>query len=534
MKNIQTIDKSSKYIVSAAEMKRCDETTITHFKIPQDVLMERAALSLCDEVRSKVSDAGRILIFAGSGNNGGDGIAAARILANEGYEVELILVNHNENHLSEACKKQLAIAEKYSVSITKLADIKEGFRAELYDVIIDAMLGIGCSRKLSGEYEKAVKIINEASNEDLKRRPFVIAADIPTGINADTGEICGICVRADTTVTFGFVKLGHMLYPGRSFCGNVLLREVGITEHGFLGDYPRFKYIEKVEPEKIVRKLLPKRDPAGNKGTFGKVLVIAGSRDCSGAMIMAAESALRSGAGMVKVFTEITNLHALQTLLPEAMSDVYDDDSILQKDKEIEDKLSKDISWCDTIVIGPGMGMKKSAEILLEKTLKKGDKPIVIDADALNLIAENENLRELAINYKELKVMTPHLAEFGRLCKRSPAECKKMLLDLPGRLAKEFHASMICKDARCIITDGDNNYINLSGNDGMATAGSGDVLSGLLGAFLCLSFENPYQAVVTACYIHGVAGDIACKEHGRRGMTARDISFGIQEIFTIE
>ncbi len=533
MKNTQIINKNSKYIVSAAEMKRCDGMTITHFGVPQDVLMERAALSLCEEVKQKAPEFGRVLIFAGSGNNGGDGIAASRLLSQEGFEVRLILVNHKDKRLSEACERQIIIAQNYRVNMTNFSEIEIGFRADYFDVIIDSMLGIGCSRDLSGEYEQATNMINEVI-KNHKRRPFIIAADIPTGINADSGQICKTCVHADMTVTFGFIKLGLMLYPGSSFCGDVLLREVGITEDGFLLDFPRFRYIESMSPDRIIKSLLPERNPAGNKGTFGKVLVAAGSKECSGAMIMAAESVLRSGAGMVKVFTEKSNLPALQTILPEAMSDVYDEDSLTENYEELENKIIRDISWCDSIVLGPGIGTGKCGRMLVESVLKNGDKVIVLDADALNIIAEDKELRELAINYSGPKIMTPHLAEFGRLFGKSPAECKEMLLDFPGILAKEFYASIICKDARTVITDGDNNYLNISGNDGMATAGSGDVLSGLVGALLCLPFSSTFEVAVTACYIHGLAGDIARHKHGSRGMTARDISMELQEIFTFE
>ena len=534
MKNTRIIDKNSKYIVSAAEMRRCDESTINHFKVPQDVLMERAALSLCNQVFEKADRDAGVIIFAGSGNNGGDGIAVARLLYQEGLDVLLILVNHGGGKISDACRKQLEIAEGYGVETVAFSDIC-GEKADYYelklktsDVIIDAMLGIGCSRELAGEYRKAVELINTFHDTD-KRHPFVIAADIPTGINADNGQICGTCVHADSTVTFGFIKLGAMLYPGSEYVGELVLRPVGITKDGFLGDYPVVRYIDfssvSFGENGALKEnaLLPKRNPSGNKGTFGKVLIVAGSKNVSGAMIMSAESALRSGAGMVRVFTDKENLHALQTLLPEAMSDVYETDRLSQEKKTYSEMLIKAINWCDAIVCGPGIGTGDFAHFLVETILENADKKLVLDADALNVIAADKKLRDLLAEYKNEKILTPHIAEFSRLAGRTTADCKREILTLPVALAKEFHGSIICKDARSIITDGKSVYMNLSGNDGMATAGSGDVLAGLVGALVCLPFADAFEAAVVGCFLHGVAGDIAAGEYGRAAMTARDI-----------
>ncbi len=558
MKNTQIIDKNSKYIVSAAEMKRCDECTINHFKVPQEVLMERAALSLCALCLEKAGKNGRITVFAGSGNNGGDGIAAARLLHQEGCDVLLVLVNHRSGKLTDACKLQLEIAENYGVDFVYFDQMIDARRVKNCDIIVDAMLGIGCSRELSGEYRKAAEVINEASDSDRDRHPIVIAADIPTGINADTGEICGTAVRADFTVTFGFMKLGHKLFPGSEYAGKISIESVGITKDGFLEDYPEIRYIDVLDEKKIskdgtgkikasgkIKALLPKRNPSGNKGSFGKVLIVAGSKKVSGAMIMAAETALRSGAGMVKIFTEKENLHSVQTLLPEAMIEVYDSDELGAEISgsakscdssegyvsEVSDSLKKSVDWCDVIVCGPGIGTDECASFLVRTVLEYAGKKLVLDADALNVIAADEELRSAFKEYEAEKIITPHLAEFARLAGKSVAECKRDILTLPKALAKEFHASIICKDARSIITDGSHIFINLSGNDGMATAGSGDVLSGLLGALVCLPFENSYEATVVSCYIHGRAGDLAAEKLGKNVMTARDISEALKGIF---
>jgi NAD(P)H-hydrate epimerase len=575
MRSTQIIDKNSKYVVSAAEMKRCDSCTIEHFGVPQMVLMERAALSLCDQIKAVASKNARVVIFAGSGNNGGDGIAAARLLHQDSIEVVLVIVNHKKGRLTDACRDQLEIATKYGVKVADFDDFKEKYDLKGYDIAVDAMLGIGCSRPLEGEYLDATELINSAAKHEKGTRPVVVAADIPTGINADDGSICGSCVHADYTVTFGFIKLGLLMFPGNQYCGEIALRQVGITEDGFRGDLPKCRYIDADDTTNAAAVLLPDRNPAGNKGTFGKVLIVAGSKNVSGACTMAAESALKSGAGMVRVFTEMNNLHAVQTLIPEAMYDIYKDCSgedvsnqadirenqfaensreeenrnqsnEMESQKEadaladgvkpwvvsLEEKLRNAISWADTIVCGPGIGTGDTGKLIVRTVLECDDPDmnLVLDADAINIIAADDDMKQQLRDFRGAKILTPHMAEFARLSGRSVVECKAGKLSLPAELAKDFHGSIICKDARSVVTDGDNIFINISGNDGMATAGSGDVLAGLLGAVMSIKEFSAFEAAVIGCYLHGAAGDVAAGLHGRTTMTARDISEGLKTI----
>ncbi len=542
MKNLPIIDKNSKYVVSAAEMKRCDQATIEHFGIPQDVLMERAALSICKYVKKALPPSGHVLIFAGSGNNGGDGIAAARILHQEGIQVTLMLVNHSIHEKASAskrtpaCSAQLKIALSYGVNIIDFDAEAINTEIKKCDVIVDAMLGIGCKRSLEGDYLSAVCEINYAREDFDEKAPHVIAADIPTGINSDTGQVEGYAICADETVTFGFLKMGCAFYPGAAHSGEIHIVNVGITEAGFLEDMPAFKYVDIEDNNKLSEILLPKRNPAGNKGSFGKVLIAAGNRKISGACIMAAESCLRSGAGMVRVFTEKTNLSAIQTLLPEAMTDIYSeeafeglDDAEFEADKEA---LLKALEWSDAVVCGPGIGMGNSGRKILTIILQNYKNTIILDADALNIISEDEDIRKIVREYDGEIIMTPHLAEFSRLIGKNIHDCRVSLIQEAIKLAKEFHASIICKDARSVITDGERNFINLSGNDGMATAGSGDVLAGLLGALVLSGFSCALEAAVAGAFLHGSAGDMAAIKHGRQGMTARDISGSLRDIFS--
>ncbi len=536
------IDKNSKYVVSAAEMKRCDASTISDFGVPQDVLMERAALSICKYVKKALPEGGRVLILAGSGNNGGDGIAAARLLHQDKINVTLVLVNHSlsdkasTTKRSVGCSTQLKIAISYGIDIIDFDASKLSSEIKKSDVIVDAMLGIGCTRDLTGDYMSAVWEINYSREDYDGKFPHVIAADIPTGINTDTGQVHGNAIRADETVTFGFLKMGLIFYPGAAHAGEIHIVNVGITEDGFLNDFPRFKYVDIPEKKEITKKLLPPRNPAGNKGSFGKVLIVAGSRKISGACIMAAESCIRSGAGMVRIFTEEANLSAIQTLLPEAMTDIYREDGLdpgnesdFKKNKET---LLKAIDWADAIVCGPGLGTGNSGKQIMQMILLNSKLPLVLDADALNIISEDQKIRGLTRDYQGDIIMTPHLAEFARLLGKDIHECRALIMDETIRLAKEFHASIICKDARSVISDGKRNFINISGNDGMATAGSGDVLAGLLGALVVSGYSDVIEAAVIGAYLHGTAGDMAAIKNGRQGMTARDISGSLRDIFS--
>lgn len=540
MKNLPIVDRNSKYVVSAAEMKKCDKATIEHFGIPQDVLMERAALSICKYVKRALPKYGRVLIFAGSGNNGGDGIAAARILNQEGYRITLILVNHSlhekgsASKRSGACASQLKIALSYGVSVMDFDKDIASDEIKKCDVIVDAMLGIGCSRNLEGDYLSAVCEINYAREELDENAPHVIAADIPTGINSDTGQVQGHAICADETVTFGFLKKGCVFYPGAAHAGEIHIVNVGITKEGFLDEPPAFKFVDIALINELPKLLLPPRNPAGNKGSFGKVLIAAGSKRIGGACIMSAESCLRSGAGMVRVFTEKTNLSAIQTLLPEAMTDTYSEEDFDSRDGAEKDTetLINALGWADAVVCGPGIGKGESGRQILRTILENAATTLILDADALNIIAEDADIRKLACDYQHEMVMTPHLAEFARLTGKSIHDCRLYMTDETVKLAKEFHASIICKDARSVVTDGERCFINLSGNDGMATAGSGDVLAGLLGALVLSGYSCALEAAVAATYLHGVAGDMAAAKNGKQGMTARDISGSLRDIFS--
>ena len=489
------------YLVSAAEMKRYDNYTIEEIGIPAMVLMERAALAVTREVcreceKNEVTDRRqRIFVLAGMGNNGGDGLAVARLLSELGFFVEVKCVG-DEAKASVQWKQQYAIL-KYCDDV-KMVDVPT--RSD-YDCLVDALFGVGLTREVTGQYAAAIEEFNALEGRK-------VAVDIPSGIDTDTGAVLGVAVKADVTLTFGFCKKGLALYPGCEYMGKLKIADIGIREKSFAGKEPEvFTYTGPIEG------LLPKRNPAGNKGTFGKVLLVAGSVNMAGAAILSGKAIYKMGAGMVKLISPEENRVIIQETLPEGLYGTAKD-------------LRASLDWADVIVVGPGLGRGTDALACLQSVIEDSDKPLVIDADGLNLLAENEMLQQkLSARGAGGRVilLTPHVGELARLAGKSLAECKAGLESAAKSLARRFHAIVVAKDARTYVCAENNPiYLNTSGNSGMATAGSGDVLAGICGALLGQGMEG-FAAACTAVYAHGKAGDAASHRLGEAGVLAGDL-----------
>lgn len=508
-----------KYAVTGSEMKTCDRNTSEYFGVSSEVLMERASLKVVDHILSWIHNRNcsrkyKALILCGVGNNGGDGACIGRLLKQAGVHVNVCVVG-DYTKCSDLLLKQIDILKKYGVATDTFSHIRDTKSPEQFDIIVDAMFGIGLSRPVTGDYAEAISYCNHCK-EERQSDLLVISVDIPSGINADNGKVMQSAIRADETVTFNFAKLGQLFYPGCEYSGRLYIDDVGITVDSFLGKEPSCFYFD--EP---VKELVPQRRMDSNKGTNGKVLVIAGSKDISGACILASNACFKAGAGMVRVFTALENAEIIKTSLPEAMVDTY------SEEKDITNKLQLLMDWATSVVLGPGIGTERIAHFLVKKVLDTCEKDLILDADALNIIAEDNELMkkagEYARNGKRL-IMTPHMGEFSRLFKKEIAECKGNMLTYPKELADRLHCTIVCKDARTVVADsvGKKIYINMSGNDGMATAGSGDVLSGIVGAML--SHHLPlFETACISVYLHGLSGDNAASEKGKSYMTATDI-----------
>lgn len=493
------------YLLSSSEMKYCDRTTIEYYGMLSPVLMERAALCVAEEIEKRFTRGGNVLIAAGCGNNGGDGIAAGRILMQRGFSVDFVLIGDRDK-CSPETDRQLAVLEKYGCPVQGKIEKKE------YDIVVDALFGIGLSRDVEGLYAESIDIIN-------RMKSFICSVDIPSGICADTGEVLKTAVKAGLTVSFAFEKLGHALYPGCLYAGELVVRDIGITRESFRGKMPSvYTFHGRVKDG------LPERDGGGNKGTFGKVLVIAGSVNMSGACELCAKSVYRIGAGMVKVITPEENRKIIQTNVPEALVATYSAD-------ESYAGLSEDAAWADCIVAGPGIGKGEAAGSMIGQLLSETEKPLVLDADALNLLSESCGLKAMLKRRKGAVILTPHVAECARLYGCSPAEIKRGLLTKPKELAEMWNCVVVCKDARTVVASplDSSVYLNTSGNDGMATAGSGDVLAGIIAGLLAQG-AAPGQAAAMGVYIHGLAGDRAAADTGKYAVMAGDLTEQLKHI----
>lgn len=518
-----------KYILTGSQMSACDRYTSEAIGIPSLVLMERAALSVAQTILDDFPGVRRVAIVSGKGNNGADGVAAGRILTDRGLEV-LFFRLPGAVREGSSMQTQLSIIEKYGLPVREYEDgclIKAA-----PDLIVDAMFGTGLSRNLAGSAAQAVKEINYLHDMGKCR---TVAVDIPSGISSDDGSVLGEAVTCDTTVTFAYYKRGHFLYPGAGSCGKVKLCDIGITDRSFQnGTVPDLHIFDTETADSV----LGERRPDGHKGTFGKILIVAGSRNVCGAAMMSAEACFSSGAGMVKIFTREENRVIIQEMIPEAMLTTY---SETDTDVEIEKKLADDLAWADICAAGPGIGRTRQAQLLIRTILScceteaaEDSKPngIVMDADALRIIASDSELFSmLSERDPSVKaVLTPHIGEFADLIHVSVGEAQTGRLQRLRKLAGELHCTVIGKDARTIVASDAHadSYLNVSGNSGMATAGSGDVLTGITAAFLALT--DDYTAGCLAAWVHGRAGDRAAKEYGTRSMTARSILEFLPEV----
>lgn len=499
------------YLVTAEEMRQYDANTIEQFHMPSLLLMERAALVTVEELQRMCGKAScRVLVLAGRGNNGGDGLAVGRLLMLQGYEVTFVLPGEDfYERCSEETRRQIDILYGYGACI--FSRMQDGE----YDIVIDAIFGIGLSRDVEGIWKESIQWINGSG-------AWVCSVDIPSGIDADTGKVMGCAVQANLTVTYGFHKTGHALYPGAIYCGKLVCRDMGIDERSFLHKKPYWYTYAGREAG-----ILPVRRADGNKGTFGKALLIVGSRQMAGAAMLAAKSAFRTGVGMVKVVTEERNREIVQQYVPEAMVLTYTDTHELEEDAAFLESLKAAEAWADSLLIGPGIGMGKTAGSLLRFAVQESDLPLVIDADGLNLLARDHDLQSHLAKMGEQGraiILTPHPGEFARLYDCSIVQVKEHLTDYPRRLSDRLCSVVVCKDARTVVAQcrGVQGYINTTGNSGMATAGSGDVLAGMITGFLAQGMRE-MDAAVTGVYLHGYAGDLAAAQGTEACMTATDL-----------
>ncbi len=492
------------YVLTADQMQSMDQFTIQKLGISQDILMEKAALCVVSEIM-KLNPV-HVLCVCGNGNNGGDGIAVARILKMKGICATVYLCSEPQL-CKESILKQLSIFQKVGGCIKTDCEFDE------YDIIVDAVFGIGLNRPVSGRYADILERINETKK---KKQVQIISLDIPSGIHADDGSIMEKAIKADITVSFAYPKRGHLLYPGREYTGRLVVADAGMyLEHSPLSvDEVGFAYLQREEF------VLPKVNKTAHKGSRGRVLIIAGSAQMAGACYLSACAAFRTGCGLVEIYTATVNLESLRTMLPEAILHGYDED----KDLTILQEL---LERANLVVMGPGISTDEHALQCVNYVLNHCKKTMIIDADAINCIARNPVLLYNHVKITEQPViLTPHPKELSRLVNQPVKDILENYSEILVRTAKEMQCIIVGKGASSIVTDGTHFYINTSGNEGMATAGSGDVLTGIIAGIL-VQDNSVFDAVCKSVYLHGLSGDYMAERIGKSSLMAHDLLDGI-------
>lgn len=503
-----------KRALTAVEMRAVDAASAEH-GMPGSVLMENAGEALAQASIQQAAPGGRFFVLCGMGNNGGDGLVAARKLAGLGRAVFCELTGEGAALKGDAARN----FEALKASGLEIAPINPDLMAGPGDVVIDALLGTGLSRAPEGRIADAIGRISAWRAAGAK----VVSADLPSGLDSDTGAPRAPCVTADLTLAFGYAKCGQVIEPGASRCGRLEIIDIGIPRAAeqVLHERPLFML-----EEADVRGRVPKRSADSHKGTYGHVLIIGGSWGKTGAAALAARGALRGGAGLVTVATRPEALIPVMQHAPEVMGvELINEGPLGHRDLNA---LLDAAEGKDAVVIGPGIPRGDDTATLLGALLEELTVPCVIDADGLNALAGNLGLLQRA---RSELVLTPHPGEMSRLLGLSTAEVQANRVSLARAFARDHQVMLVLKGARSLIARHDGTvFVNTTGNPGMATGGTGDVLSGLCGALIAQGLSTEDAALV-GVWVHGLAGDVAKERHGEMGLVASDVVDGLGEVW---
>ncbi|HTZ18309.1 MAG TPA: NAD(P)H-hydrate dehydratase [Dissulfurispiraceae bacterium] len=503
-------------VATASRMKEIDRAAIEDYGIPAVVLMERAGLAVAKKTQEVLSGK-KVLVVCGSGNNGGDGLVAARNLHNWGYHVRVVLPSRADS-LGADCRAQYLIAKKTGVPVEfRKSLIASDFHGAF---IIDAIFGTGLSRHVSGDLVRLFRSVNDSGAP-------VLSVDIPSGISSDTGEILGEAVRADYTVTFGLPKIGHFLYPGAACSGHLTVEDIGFPAKLIQASDIR---TELTDPQRM-SVILPERNRNSYKGDYGHVFVLAGSRGRTGAALMTARACLRTGSGLVTLGVPETLVDIFQGRVTEEMTLPLPDkgDGTLDE-KALEIILNFCAEKADVIAAGPGIGVSSDTEKIISGLVKSSAVTLVIDADGLNSL--KQSVRTLG-SAKAPVIITPHPGEMARLLAggATAVDVERERINTALSYSKDAGVYVALKGVPTVIASPEGDlFINTSGNPGMATAGSGDVLTGIISSFAGQGI-TPLDSAVLGAYLHGLAGDAAAKVMGENSLMASDIIEALPDAF---
>lgn len=500
----------SKKILQASQLKEVDAYTIKEENIASADLMERAATAVCNELCALRQPETRIVVFAGPGNNGGDALATARLLSQRGFNrIEVYLFNINDSISADCDLNRRRMADCPNVKLTEVKAQFEPPQLTPDTLVLDGLFGTGINKPLHGGYAALVKFIN-ASGAD------VVSIDMPSGLMCDdnTYNVRSHIIRATLTLTFQLPKLSQLLGDNQEFVGQLKVLDIGLSKQKIAQSETDFEIVE----ESDIATLLKPRNPFGHKGTFGHLLLVAGQHGMAGAAILAAKACLRCGIGKVTVRTPQSNNDILQIAVPEA---------VLSLD-EHKEHLSQPISAenFSALTIGPGIGTHNDTALAFIEQVRHARIPILIDADGINILGEHKGWLQQIPNDA---ILTPHPLEFRRIGVKSVDpyttlfEAREMAKRHSFYIVLKGHYTALC-------TPEGKTFFNPTGNSGMATAGSGDVLSGIIGAFLSQRY-SVFDACRLGVYLHGLAGDIAAGKLEEECMTATDIIEALPEAF---
>jgi NAD(P)H-hydrate epimerase len=506
-------------VVTAEQMREMDRLTIQKYGVPSLTLMERAGQTVTQAILQNFARNAKqgVLIVAGKGNNGGDGFVVARLLKKKRIPCEVALLARKDE-LSPDAAHNLRAYLKLKGKVTEISADQLELLGECMSqkgLIVDAILGTGVKNEVRGLFGDAITMINTSGVP-------VVAVDIPSGLHTDNGTPLGVAVQAEMTVALGFAKLGEVIYPGLNYVGVLVVADIGIAEAAVAEVAPKTELLDR----ETIRWLVPRRAPDTHKGTYGHLLVVAGSRGKTGAAILACRAAMRTGAGLVTLAAPRSLNNIFAASLIEVMTEPLGDNAAEEVEPLGDDDWHRLLERKDALLFGPGIGVTTATQNNLRWLLRNLDLPWVIDADGLNNLAlEIGRLRHA----KTAPVLTPHPGEMARLIGKSTADVNADRVEIARAFAVEHRCHLVLKGARTVIATAEGNVsINPTGNPGMASGGMGDVLAGILSALLGQGFTAA-SAMKLGVYLHGFVGDRVAAARGEVGLIASDIIDGLPE-----
>jgi NAD(P)H-hydrate epimerase len=506
-------------VVTSEEMRELDRLTIEKHGVPSLTLMERAGKGVAEALLHRFGRVAKkgVLIVAGKGNNGGDGLVVARYLKNKRIPCEVALLAKKEEISADAARNLKAYlkakGEVFEVLPDSLGLLSRRLKGK--KLLVDAILGTGLTKEVSGFYGEVIHWMNASGLP-------VVAVDIPSGLDSDRGKPLGVAVQAEMTVTFGQPKVGAVVYPGLSYAGELVLVDIGIHPRALDEVCPNTELLE----ARDVGWLVPSRQPDTHKGTYGHLLVMAGSRGKTGAAILACRAAMRVGSGLVTLAAPRSLNTIFASSLAEVMTEPLKDNAEEEMEPLTDQGWHRLLDKKSALLFGPGVGVEESTRNALRWLLRNLDVPWVIDADGLNnLAADVERLRDA----KTPPILTPHPGEMARLIGSDTATVGRDRVGVARAFARDHRCYVVLKGARTVMATLDGKvFINPTGNPGMASGGTGDVLAGMLAGLLTQGLEAE-DALKLGVFLHGFVGDQAARARGEVGLIASDIIEGLPE-----